>query len=154
MPLLHLFCEHSSNSDHSLNPIIVLLILSPLPFSVIFSIKNGSKGLWSQTALFYLTEYACFLIFFYKTPLAALPKLPFFTGKISLKAKIEEKSHSQSSLTSENTCAGLRKNNGCYSCVNVPYYDIHNQGLYLRLASLEGVLPKGLVANTEILCYF
>lgn len=81
-----------------------------------FSIKNGSKGLWSQTALFYLTEYACFLIFFYKTPLAALPKLPLFTGKISLKAKVEEKSHSQSSLTSENTCAGLRKSSGCYSC--------------------------------------
>lgn len=149
--------ELSSIYAHPLNLIIVLLILSPLPFSVMFSIKETSKGLWSQTALFYLIEWACLPIFFYKAPLAALPKMPFFPEKNQLQGKdLREKAILSPGWPLKTPVLDQERTTGTkVRYDSVSYYDTHNQEIGFKACFLQRKsLSKQLLANTEIPCHF
>lgn len=134
--------ELSSGYAHPLNPIIVLLILSPLPFSVMFSIKETSKGPWSQTDLFYLIEWASLLIFFYKAPLAALPEMPFFPENSQLQGKdLREKAILSSGWPLKTPVLDQERAAGAIvSYDSVSYYDTHNQETGFNACFFRGSL--------------
>lgn len=74
-----------------------------------FPIKDTSKDPCSQTALFYLIEWVCLLLFFNKS--LWLPPDSFLHREQPItRERCEEQSPSPSSLTSENTYAESGKN--------------------------------------------